>query len=218
MKSFWLNKKNNAKLILFFAGWGMDENPLKHLSIGDYDVLILSDYSDLALGEDLSKYTEITLIAWSMGVLAASIFCQKQNLNLTRAIAINGTQNPVDAKFGIHPKIYQLTLDNLNETTRDKFFGNMFQNETEQQKFQKPAREIKNQHEELAALQKLAAQNPSPDCAFDCAIISTQDKIIPSKNQKNFWQTKKVKVVELSSGHYPFFELNSFEEILDETL
>ena len=216
MKTFWLNKKNNSKLVLFFAGWGMDENPFKHITSADYDFLVVYDYSDLSFEEDLSEYAEITLIAWSMGVLAASIICEK--LSIRKALAFNGTQKPIDVKFGINPKMYQLTLDNLDENTRDKFFQNMFLDEKEFQKFQQPQRNIANQREELANLQKIALENDFFGFNFDCAIISSQDKIIPGNNQKNFWQTKKVKVVELNSGHYPFFEFNSLEEIINEAL
>ena len=216
MKHFWLKKQHNQKLILLFAGWGMDENPIKHIAVDGYDILIVYDYCDLAFDIILSEYAEITVTAWSMGVLAASIICR--NLEIKKAIAINGTQKPIDAKFGIHPKIYQLTLDNLDEANRDIFFKNMFKDEKEYEKFQKPERNLENQREELANLQKLASENTTLNFDFDVAIISTQDQIMPTKNQQRFWQTKKVKVVELSSGHYPFFELNSFEEILDETL
>lgn len=194
----------------------MDFNPLKHLSCEGFDVLAVYDYTDLSFAEDISTYGEITLIAWSMGVLAASMVAS--DFKISRAIAINGTQRPVDARFGIHPKIFQLTLDNLDENTRDKFFENMFQSAEEVAKFQKPERKIENQREELAFLQKLSLENVEFDFGFDTVLISNQDKIIPTKNQKNFWQTKKVKVVELSCGHYPFFKWNSFKEILDETL
>ena len=38
MKYKWINYKNNKKLIIFFNGWGMDENVVKHFSPEDYDV------------------------------------------------------------------------------------------------------------------------------------------------------------------------------------
>lgn len=216
MKTFWLKKQNNSKLVLFFCGWGMDENPIKHLKIGDFDVLVVYDYSDLTFEEDIKNYQEITLVAWSMGVLASSLVCSE--FNITKAIAINGTQRPVDAEFGINPKVYKLTLDNFSKSVRDKFFQNMFLGQEEYEKFQKPQQKIENQRQELAFLQDIAAKNQIFDFEFDCAIISSRDNIIPTKNQKKFWQTKKVKVVELNSGHYPFFEFKSLEEILNETL
>ena len=48
MKYKWLNKEvNNSKLILFFNGWGMDDNVVKHLDVEDYDVLMFYDYNTL---------------------------------------------------------------------------------------------------------------------------------------------------------------------------
>ena len=77
MKYKWLNKEvNNSKLILFFNGWGMDENVVKHLDVEDYDVLMFYDYNTLDTDFDfnsLNFYHEKNLIAWSMGVMIDSI-------------------------------------------------------------------------------------------------------------------------------------------------
>ena len=80
MQHFWLNKKENKKLIIFFNGWGMNETPVSHLNYDDFDVLMISDYRDLNFDFnqfDFSVYDEKYLICWSMGVYAASLF--KQN-------------------------------------------------------------------------------------------------------------------------------------------
>ena len=47
MKYKWLNRGENNKIILFFNGWGMDENVVKHLDCEDYDVLMFYDYNTL---------------------------------------------------------------------------------------------------------------------------------------------------------------------------
>jgi biotin synthesis protein BioG len=216
MKTFWLKKQNYPRLVLFFCGWGMDKNPMEHLKIGDYDALLVYDYSDLDFKEDIQNYKEIILIAWSMGVLAASSVCSK--FKIQKSVAINGTQKPIDIDFGINPKIYQLTLDNFSELTRDTFFQNMFCDKDGYKRFVKPVRTLENQKLELSTLKDFAISNQKFDFNFDCAIISNQDKIIPTKNQQRFWETKKVKVVELNSGHYPFFEFDSLEEIINEAL
>ena len=44
MEYKWLNRKNNSKLIVFFNGWGMDENIVAHLEFDEYDVLMFYDY------------------------------------------------------------------------------------------------------------------------------------------------------------------------------
>lgn len=216
MKNFWLDNQNRSKLLLVFLGWGMDENVLKHLNSCGYDVLAIYDYRDLDFSEDLSMYDEIHAIAWSMGVLVLSIVAE--SLGVQKSIAINGTQKLIDAKFGINPKMYQRTLDGLSIETRDMFFANMFDQNTYYQRFLPPLRDLQEQKDELEFLQNLALLERDFDFDFDCAIISSRDKIIPTKNQKNFWQTKKVKVVELNCGHYPFFEFENLEEIVNEAL
>ena len=45
---------------------------------------------------------------------------------------------------------------------------------------------------------------------FDKAIVSTKDRIIPSKNQMNFWK----KAQEIDSAHYIFDQYTSWEELL----
>ena len=77
MKYKWLNKNSNQKLIIFFNGWGMDENVVKHLNCEDYDVLMFYNYNTLETDFDfklLNIYPEKNLIAWSMGVMVATNF------------------------------------------------------------------------------------------------------------------------------------------------
>ena len=59
MKYKWLNRRENKKIILFFNGWGMDENVVKHLDSEDYDVLMFFDYKTLDTDFDLlNNYSE----------------------------------------------------------------------------------------------------------------------------------------------------------------
>ena len=73
MKAYWQNKKNNDKLIVFFNGWAMDENAIRHLECGNFDVLIIYDYRDIS-SFDFESYKEKYLIAWSMGVMVCNLF------------------------------------------------------------------------------------------------------------------------------------------------
>lgn len=70
MQYHWLNKENNDKLIIFFAGWSFDYKPFEFLECNDYDVLFVYDYNEIS-GFELPKYKEKFLITWSMGVFAA---------------------------------------------------------------------------------------------------------------------------------------------------
>ena len=73
MKQYFIIKNNQKHLLLFFAGWGMDETPFLQIHPTDKDWMICYDYRSLEFDADiLQEYSEITLIAWSMGVWAAS--------------------------------------------------------------------------------------------------------------------------------------------------
>ncbi len=73
MKQHFIIKNNQKHLLLFFAGWGMDETPFLTIHPTDKDWMICYDYRSLEFDADiLQEYSQITLIAWSMGVWAAS--------------------------------------------------------------------------------------------------------------------------------------------------
>ncbi len=71
MQSHWLNKQNNSKLIIFFAGWSFDYKPFEFLQSKDFDVLMLYDYNNSDLPE-IPQYKDYYLISWSMGADQAS--------------------------------------------------------------------------------------------------------------------------------------------------
>ena len=141
MKLNWLNKKNNKKLIIFFNGWGMDDNAIAHLSPEDYDVLTICDYNTLEELPDLSEYDLRHVVAWSMGVMVGTLF----ECNQKSATAINGTLFPIHAEYGINPKVYKLMELGYNEQSAGKFLIKMF-NDTS--KIFQPNREVENQKQE----------------------------------------------------------------------
>ena len=68
MKQHFIIKNNQKHLLLFFAGWGMDETPFLQIRPTNKDWLICYDYRSLEFDADiLQEYSEITLIAWCMG-------------------------------------------------------------------------------------------------------------------------------------------------------
>ena len=206
MKYKWLNQKNNKKLIIFFNGWGMDENVVKHLDAEDYDVLMFYDYNTLDTDFDFSQlniYSEKNLIAWSMGVMIGGIYL-KDNLNYClQKVAINGTLKPIDAEYGIHPKIYDLTIKGFDQKGRDKFISSMF----EEKRNIICSRDIENQHSELVALKKYQVDR---NFKYNKILISDNDKIIPTKSQVRFWEIEPT----LKGGHCPFFSFTKWSEVL----
>ncbi|MDD3150058.1 MAG: DUF452 family protein [Candidatus Gastranaerophilales bacterium] len=219
MNYVWLHKNGKNELILFFNGWGMDENVVRHLNSNNYDVLTVYDYANLKnfdkIKNIITDYQDITIIAWSMGVWAAAKLADYLP-ELKTAIAINGTLKPIDDNFGIPSAIYQGTLDNLSEAIRDKFFRRMFIKKEEFNKFllNSSNRNIDNQKEELTKLQGIVlAQQKELKNIYNKVFIADKDKIIPTDNQKAFW-ADKADIIEIESGHYPFCNWQSWDEII----
>lgn len=203
MRYKWLYKNNNNKLIVFFNGWGMDESVVKHLDPENNDVLMFYDYNSLDCDFDfdlLDKFSEINLIAWSMGVMTATLFDIKYN----KKIAVNGTLKPIDNEFGIPIKIYELTLNNFNINSAEKFISNMFDSKTKIEKIHRDFTELKT---ELASLKTYKANT---NFHYDRVIISSKDKIIPTKHQIAFWGISP----NIDAGHAPFLMFKKWSELL----
>ena len=201
MKYKWLNKKNNEELILFFNGWGMDESVVSHLNPENFDVIMIYDYNNLEFDWSVIEgYAKKYLVAWSMGVMVATLFNQKY----TSATAINGTLKPIDNEFGIPQRIYDLTIKGFNEKGAQRFIKSMFNENIELPQI---SRDIKNQKSELSALKNYTANS---NFKYNRIILSDNDKIIPTKNQIAFWGIKP----NISSGHCPFMLFKKWEELL----
>lgn len=112
------------RLILFFAGWGMDASVFSALSKPGYDILLVYDYRDDDFDESvLGGYDEICVLAWSLGVWHADRFISSHsNLPITRTVAVNGTLCPINDSLGIPPRIYDLTSALPDERALAKFY------------------------------------------------------------------------------------------------
>lgn len=211
MKAQWLNYQNNKNLIVFFNGWAMNNTSLNHLKTANFDILMINDYSDFDF--DFSKfqfnnYDKKYLICWSMGVYVVNLFCSIFN-NFDKKIAINGTQKMIDDDFGIPKKVFNLTLKFLNNDNMKKFISNMFDSEVDTD-FLKLEKSIVDLKQELVSIQNLSFENL---ISFDKVLISSHDKIVPTINQKKFWQNK-CDFELINSGHFPFFALDSWDKII----
>lgn len=182
---------SNKKLLLFFTGWGMDENPFKEYRITDYDFMVAYDYSSLSFDDTcLTPYNEIKIVAWSMGVWAASQLLQDKSYPITESIAINGTHFPVDDRRGIPTGIFAGTLNGLNENTLYKFRRRMCGSGDVLKRFldKAPNRDIENLREELNSVGKLSLDLPPSCFKWDRVYIGSQDKIFPVENQMAGWE------------------------------
>lgn len=216
MQLHWLNKNNNDKLIIFFAGWSFDYKPFEFLQCENFDVLMVYDYSVITDECDairLLNYNQYFLAAWSMGVFTAYQIRNKLP-KFDKKIAINGTPFPVDDEFGIPQKPFLLTLRHAKTGLEGKFYQNIFNSTEEFERYMKNPvdRTIENRVEELQCLyDRIKVTEKTYEHFYDKALVSTQDKIIPTKNQLNFWQDK---AETIESGHFPFYNFKSWNEIL----
>ena len=204
MRYKWLYREKREKLIIFFNGWGMDESVVKHLNPEKYDILMFYDYNTLETEFDFSQilqYKEIYLVAWSMGVMVATLF---DKIKYKSKTAINGTLFPIHNKYGIPERIYDLTLKNFNSEGAKKFIKNMF---LEPAFLTSVSRKFEEQKSELLALRGYRANT---DFKYDRIIISSEDKIIPSKHQSEYWGIEP----NLKAGHAPFNCFKNWSELL----
>ena len=208
MEIKWINKKNNDKLIVFFNGWGMDENIISNLLFEDYDILSFFDYRNIKkIQIDLSNYKEKYLIAWSMGVYVCNFFYDEFK-NFDKFIAINGTQKPIDNNYGIPVEIYNMTIERFNEQSCKKFISKISPQLNAEEYCKRTISELK---EELISIRDLKIKDYFK---FNKAFVSLKDRIIPAKNQINYWNKENIKIIELDSNHYIFYIFNNWRELL----
>jgi biotin synthesis protein BioG len=216
MNKHWIKRKNNPKLILFFNGWGMDAAAVEQLDGTGYDILMLNNYVELKpLDERFDSYKEIFVVAWSLGVWAASQVLSKSTIDVKQAIAINGTLKPIDEKEGIPLRIFKGTLAGWAEKTRERFLIRIAGGTKEYLKNRTKFGiiSIENQKCELASI-----YNQYETCGENCfdfhkAVMGNQDTIFTPDNQRKSWQSK-AQFQAFDMPHYPFFYFTSWEQII----
>lgn len=217
-----LADRSAPRLILFFAGWGMDPRPFARLGREGYDTAVVWDYTDPAPlpASLLDGYEEICVAAWSFGVPYAARFIADNAdlLPITRCIAINGTLTPVNDETGIPAALFHATLEGLTPRSLDKFYRRMTGGGAAAASFAAtaPEREIDG----LAAeLRRVEADGEAPDPHFDAAYISGADRIIPPGNQRRAWHGRTtVNDLGPDAPHMPDFNAILRREMADKRM
>ncbi|MCV6598026.1 MAG: DUF452 family protein [Mangrovicoccus sp.] len=206
MRAQWLSRAGSDRLLLVFGGWGLGPAPFKELT-GAQDVLFVQDYTTL---EDplaaRGDYDQITLLAYSFGVVSAAHWLTYHPCRPDRLVAVNGTLYPADEQRGIAPKIAQGTVDGLSPQSfagfcrRAGLRGAL------------PDCDIAAAQQELAAI---LARGPAPDRGFDRIWISERDRIVPAAAQRKAWARQAEAIREIPGGtHCPFGPGQSWQEWL----
>jgi len=183
------------------------------------DILFINDYSKMDFEElryfDFTPYTEINAIAYSYGVWAMNEAYLAKSLpsDINKSVAISGTFCPVHSVFGINPKVYNIMLNALSMQTIANFKKNMSQNCAGEVK--QADRTLENLREELINIRAKSRECKMEDgFQFDTVILTENDKIFPFKAQAAFFEKHPHKVI-LKTGHFPFFEFETFDNILE---
>lgn len=208
MQYRFITKSDNTRLLIIFAGWAMDANPFADLRRQGYDILVLWDYRDFSFDWSITyNYSEICVLAWSLGVYAASVVTGKIRDKITRCLAVNGTLSPVDSSCGIPESIFRGTLDGLNERNLEKFYRRVCGDRNTFGRFMSsvPVRPIDELRDELSVFLHLPENKGKSLLSWDVALVSSRDAIFPAENQINAW-TGVAPVVKISGGHIPDFK------------
>lgn len=216
MNKIWITRQESQNCILFFNGWGMDENAVSHLDAGDFDICMLNDYNPiLPLDERLDEFSAVYVVAWSLGVWAAAKLLDNSGLTISKAIALNGTQRPIDVNYGIPPLMFNATLDTWSMDNREKFNIRMSGGRKQYGRVTNciPARDVDNQKRELSNLKREISMNKSAEMPFDCALIGTNDQIFTPANQENYWNSR-ARIINKDVPHFPFTIFDKWEQII----
>lgn len=205
MKFQIISNTASDRLILVFAGWGMDPGVFRHLSHEGYDVAVVWDYRDFGIDWSvLDGYSEICVIAWSLGVYAASMACHGIENRITLRIAVNGTTHPVHNSLGIPEAVYEGTAATLDDRRLQKFFRRMCGDRDSYAHFSEraPQRPVEELRDELNAIWPQPVLANPPVEGWDRAYIGRADAIFPAVNQQRAWDAAGVPVIALDAPHY----------------
>lgn len=224
MKMHVLQSGGTDRLYLFFCGWATPPTVVAHLKAPEgVTVMACSDYTDLSFPAALSGYTEIRIIAWSLGVWAADTFFSNHPLpGLVSATAINGTPYPADDENGIPLAVYQGTAAHLSEETLCRFKQRMCGSSSVWENYrqlEQPQRSVESLKKELEAILfcSLSGNRHTARPAFPWtkAILSTGDRIFPFKNQQRYWSNRSCDIQNINAPHYPFYLWNQWSELTE---
>lgn len=217
MKIYKQIDEGNSRLLLFFAGWSVSPLLFEGMEAEEAtDVWIVYDYRTTTFDADLAAYTEIHLVAWSMGVWAADRLMQCGSIRPTTATALNGTPCPISDTYGIPTAIFRGTLEGLTAEGLGRFNRRMCGNRELLAAYEQtaPARPLAEVREELQAIyDAISAEAAPPSCpGWTRAIVATADRIFPPANQQAYWQGR-CPVVEIAAPHYPFYLWTKWNEL-----
>lgn len=205
MKQAFIRHTGSEKLLLIFAGWGMDENLIELPPTAETDVMLCYDFRSLDFDTSiLAGYKGIRLLAWSMGVWVAGHVLGKMSLPWEGKVAFNGTPFPIDDERGIPVSVFEGTLEGFSETVLAKFRRRMCGGGDALRLFLRhlPQRSVGNLHEELRVLYNAVLHSDEVSLMqWDKAVTGMHDHVFPFENQLKAWKgSAEIRILE--TAHY----------------
>ena len=220
MKTFIKRKDGNNRLIVFFSGWGTDENMVLPYLDGSFDLVFIYSYSSelpfIIPGN--KKYKEVVLIGWALGVWAAEYFMPKLNIKPTLSIAVNGTPYPFHDKYGIPVDkidkfLETVDCDKVKHLQLTVFGG---KDHLYHQMGRITEKQIEAALFEFRWLYNRIMEQDNPTVKWDYAVISRGNRIIPEHNMDNYWNSiKKIKKIKVDLPIFPFDNWKTIHEFVE---
>ena len=214
----WLHRRQEPVCLLFFAGWGMDAEPFTPLLAGGVDVCMLSHYQSLEPPQlaELHSYDEIILVAWSFGVWMAAQLCPwPLRAACSEVIALGGTLQPVDARFGLAPEQFENMLADFDQEKLHAFYRAMFDEPAHAELFlaHTPRRSLEDLRHELAFLHQGSVQAKTALDIFSHHVITGRDRIFSGRNQARAWG-RQTECQTMAWPHFPFYHFETWGDFL----
>jgi len=220
MRTYIRRREKNSHLVVFYGGWGTDENMFVPLCNDEFDFIMFYNYSaDEALVLPETKtYERITLIGWSVGVWAAEYLTSKTGIKPDVSIAVNGTPLPADDHFGIPLNVFEGTLNNITEENIEKFYMRVFGDKKTYllNSDRVPRRTLKSLHDELRWLYNRIMEQKEPGFKWNYAVTSEKDRVFPWQNLNSYWSRQNdTRHIILPLPHYFFHKWASFTDFIN---
>jgi len=220
MKTYIRRRPKNTHLVVFYGGWGTDENVFVPLCNDEFDFILFYNYSadEAFMLPEMKTYKKITLIGWSIGVWAAEFLCHKTGIKPDVTIAVNGTPIPADDHYGIPLNVFEGTLNNITEDNIEKFYLRMFgDKKTYMTNIDRiPHRSMTSLHNELRWLYNRMMEQRESCFKWNYAVTSESDRVFPSKNLSEYWKKEKnTKHIMVPLPHYFFHKWESFSGFIN---
>ena len=176
-----------------------------------------TSYRTLAFEETFAPYKEVHLVAWSLGVWVATRLWAGHR-SFTTATALNGTPFPMHDTLGIPTAIFGEPSHHISEEGMRRFNRRMCGDKETFNRYSelspRPLEEIRRNWNLyiIRSSRKLESADPRISTFWDQAILSTEDKIFPATNLRNYWQGR-CPIQEIKAPHLPFYHYQSWNEL-----